>query len=175
MCTIWGKIKKLTWLQVFILGDVRVIWCNSLGDCLFQICVMNFVEIVIDFSLHITSHVSQVFASCTHYTCYSLLNSVHVIVCNFGLVNQVWRIPWILCKMCLKLKNLKRIVWNLNFGKIGFKTSVFEKHLISYSCILFIKHDALRSFCIKLLCFFKIFFFRISIDRIYFSTNRNCD
>ena len=46
---------------------------------------MNFVEIVIDFYLHITSHVSQVFASCTHYTNYSLLNFVHVIVCDFGL------------------------------------------------------------------------------------------
>ena len=42
---------------------------------------------------------------------------------------------------------------NLNFGKTRFKTSVFEKHFISYSCILFIKYYALRSFCIKLLCF----------------------
>ena len=52
------QIKKLTWLQAFILGDVRVIWCNSLGDNLFQIYVMNFVEIVLDFYFHITSHVS---------------------------------------------------------------------------------------------------------------------
>ena len=42
---------------------------------------MNFVEIVIDFYLYITSHVSQAFASCTHYTSYSLLNLVHYIVC----------------------------------------------------------------------------------------------
>ena len=41
----------------------------------------------------------------------------------------------------------------MNFGKTRFKTSVFEKHFISYSCILFIKYYALRSFCIKLLCF----------------------
>ena len=53
------KNKKLTWLQAFILGDVRVIWCNSLGDSHFQIYVMNFVEIVIDHYLLITSHVSQ--------------------------------------------------------------------------------------------------------------------
>ena len=33
---------------------------------------MNFVDIVLDFYLHITSHVSQAFASCTHYTSYSL-------------------------------------------------------------------------------------------------------
>ena len=42
---------------------------------------------------------------------------------------------------------------NFNFGKTGFKTSVFEKHFISFSCILFIKYYALRSFCIKLIFF----------------------
>ena len=49
--------KKLTWLQACFLGDVRVIWCNSLSDSLFQTYVMNFVEIVIDYYLQITSHV----------------------------------------------------------------------------------------------------------------------
>ena len=47
----------------------------------------------------------------------------------------------------------------LNFGKTGFKTYVFEKHFISYSCILFINLNSLRSFCTKLLWFFKILFF----------------
>ena len=51
--------KKLTWLQACFLGDVRVIWCNSLGDSHFQTYVMNFVEIVIDYCLHITSYVSK--------------------------------------------------------------------------------------------------------------------
>ena len=51
--------KKLTRLQACILGDVRVIWCNSLGNSHFQTYVMNFVEIVIDYYLLITSHVSQ--------------------------------------------------------------------------------------------------------------------
>ena len=78
-------------MQSFILGDVRVVWCNSLGDSLFQSYVMNFVEIVIDFYLHITSHVSQVFASRVNYTSYYLLNFEHVIVCDFGLANQVWK------------------------------------------------------------------------------------
>ena len=82
------QIKKLTWLQVFILGDVRVIWSNFLGDSHFQTYVMNFVEIVIDFYLHITSHVSQVFASYTHYISYSLLNFVHFIMCDFVLAIQ---------------------------------------------------------------------------------------
>ena len=77
------QIKKLIWLQACFLGDVGVIWCNSFGDSLFQIYVMNFVEIVIAYYSHITSHKSQAFASYTHYTSYSLLSFVHVIVCDF--------------------------------------------------------------------------------------------
>ena len=59
--------------------------CNFLNDSLFQTYVMNFVEIVIDYYLHITSHVSQAITNCTHYTSYSLLNLVHDIVCEFVL------------------------------------------------------------------------------------------
>ena len=85
------QIKKLTWLKACFLGDVGVIWCNSLGDSLFQIYVMNFVEIVIAYYSHITSQVTQAFTSCTHYTSYSLLNFVHVIVCDFVLAIQDWK------------------------------------------------------------------------------------
>ena len=70
------------------LGDVRVIWCNSLGDTLFQTYVMNFVEIIINYYLYVTSHVSHAIASCTHYTSYSLLNLVHEIVCECVLAIQ---------------------------------------------------------------------------------------
>ena len=56
----------------------------------FKFFVMNFVDFVIDCYSHITSHASQVFASCTHYMSYSLLNIVHVIVCGYGLTNQVF-------------------------------------------------------------------------------------
>ena len=87
---IMRKIKKLTWLQACFLRDVRVIWCNSLGDSLFQTYVMNNVENVIDYYLHITSHVSHAIASCTHYTSYSLLNLVHDIVCECVLAIQVY-------------------------------------------------------------------------------------
>ena len=59
--------------------------CNFLSDSLFQTYVMNFVEIVIDYYLHITSHVSQAITNSTHYTSYSLLNLVHDIVCEFVL------------------------------------------------------------------------------------------
>ena len=82
------QFKKLTWLQVCFVGDVGVIWCNSLGDSHFQTYMMNFVEIVIDHYLLITLHVSQAIASCTHYTCYSLLKLVHYIVCDLVVVIQ---------------------------------------------------------------------------------------
>ena len=72
-------------MQVCFLGDVGVIWCNSLGDSYFQTYVMNNVEIVIDYYLHITSHVSLAITSCTHFISYSLLNLVHEIVCEVGL------------------------------------------------------------------------------------------
>ena len=49
---------------------------------------MNFVEIVIDHYLLITSHVSQAITSCTHYTSYSLLNLVHDIVCDLVVTIQ---------------------------------------------------------------------------------------
>ena len=84
--------KKLTWLQTCFLGDVRVIWCNFLGDSLFQNYVVNFVEIVINHYLLITSHVSQAIASCKHYTSDSLLNLVHDILCYlyFCITYMIW-------------------------------------------------------------------------------------
>ena len=46
------------------------------------------------------------------------------------------------------------MIENFVFGKSGLNSRVFEKLFISYSCILFIKYYALRSFCIEMLCFF---------------------
>ena len=120
----------------------------------FKFYVMNFLEIVIDFYLHITSNVSQVFASCSHCTSYSLLNFVHVIVCDFGLANWVWKFlefmqnvfeAWEFKENCLKILFLGNWVQN----------KCFWKSFISYSCILFTKYYALKSFCTKLLCFSK--------------------
>ena len=64
--------------------------CGSyMIDSHFKIYVMNNVEnIVIDYYLHITSHVSHDVTSCTYFTSYSLLNLVHEIVCEFGLAIQ---------------------------------------------------------------------------------------
>ena len=49
---------------------------------------MNNVEIVIDYYLHITPHVSHAVTNCTHFTSYSLINLVHEIECEFGLAIQ---------------------------------------------------------------------------------------
>ena len=49
----------------------------------------------------------------------------------------------------------------LFFGRSGLNSYVFEKLLISHSCISFIKYYALRSYYIKLLCFSKFWFFQI--------------
>ena len=116
-------------MQTYVLGDVGVIWCNSIGDSLFQ----NFVDFVFDFYSHITSHVSQAFTSCTHYTSYSLLNFVHAIVCVFGLTNQVWKIPWVFMQNIFdawefKENGLKLLI----LGKLGWKL-VFLKNISSHT------------------------------------------
>ena len=75
-------------MQACSLGDVKIIWCNSLGDIHFQIYIMNNVEIIIDYYLHITLYVSYALISCTHFTSYSLQNFVHGIVCESSLATQ---------------------------------------------------------------------------------------
>ena len=88
------------------------------------------------------------FASCTHCTSYSLLNIVHVIVCVFWSDQPSLKLLWVLfvqnifCGWVFK----GRMIKNLNFGKTRFKTCVLEKHFISYSFILFLLFNVLRSF-----------------------------
>ena len=142
----------------------------------FKFYVMNFVDFVFNCYTHITSHVIQAFASCTHYTSYSLLNIVHVIVCVSRSNQPSLQLLWVFVQNIFCIREFKgRLFENLNFGKTGFKTCVLEKHFISYSCILFLIFNALRSFFSKTRLFFlKCCFSRISIDPICFSINRNC-
>ena len=81
----------------------------------------------------------------------------------FDLTNQVCKYFEFLCKTYLVFENLKGECFeNLNFGKTGFKTYVLEKYFISYSCILFLIFNALRSFFKNQVFFFfsKILFFK---------------
>ena len=139
----------------------------------FKSYVMNFVDFVLNCYSYITSHVSQVFACFIHYTSYSLLNIVHVIVCVFDLTNQVCKYFEFLCKIDLMLENLWRMFENLNFGKTGFQTCVFEKLCISYSCILLIFFNALRILCKNLVVFSKLcFFHNFDQSRLYFDQSK---
>ena len=124
----------------------------------FKLYVMNFLEIVINCYSHITSHVSQVFASCTHYTSYSLLNVIHVIVCDFVLAIQDWKFLDF-DKMCLKFEIWGKIDWKSCFWKIWVKYKCFWKtlHLILMHSI----HKILcfEEFLHKIALFFKILVF----------------
>ena len=105
-------------MQACFLRDVGVIWCNSLGDSLFQMYVMNFVEIVLDYYSHITLHVSQAFTSCTHYTSYSLLNFVHVIVCDPVLAIQDWKFIDFNAKCVTVFRPLKQLIKPRELAKL---------------------------------------------------------
>ena len=123
----------------------------------FKFFVMNFVEFVIDCYSHITSYVSQVFASYTHYTSYSLLNFVHIIVCVYGLTNHVLQILWILCKINLLLENLWRMQELLFLGNLGLKFLIWKSH-----------HSILMHFVLKFQCFELILNF-FSKNCVFFS------
>ena len=141
------QIKKLTWLQAYVLEDVRVIWCDSLGVCLFQILCDEFCRLCVWFLF--TYHLTCISNCCFLHTLHKLLFAklcTCYCVC-FWFDQPSLKIPWVLCKTYLMLENLREWIENLDVGKTGFKTCVFEKHFISYSCILFIKFNALRSFC----------------------------
>ena len=129
----------------------------------FKFYVMNFVDFVFNCYTHITSHVTQAFSSCTHYTSYSLLNIVHVIVCVSRSDQPSLQLFWVFVQNIFWVWEFKgRMFENLNFGKTGFQTCVLEKHFIPYSCILFIIFNALRSYFFKYLVIFsKILFFQI--------------
>ena len=159
-------------MQAYFLGDVGVIGCNSLGDSYFQTYVMNNVEIVIDYYLLITSHVSHAFTSFTHFTCYSLLS----------IWNSVWicfghpRLCFLWCLMQNMFKFWKNLCfWWLKplFWSFGLKTHVSDKLLNSFSCISFMKLFWLSVFCINFCNFSKKNqFSKISIDWICFSTDQ---
>ena len=142
---------------------------------------MNFVDFVFNCYTHITSHVSQAFANCTHYTSYSLLNIVHVIVCVFGLTNQVCKYwvfkqnnfdAWKSYGKCLKILILGKLGLKLCFWKTLHHIPMHFVH--QFQCFkMFLK----RVFVIFKNCVFSQNFcepLSNSIDPIYFSISRNC-
>ena len=126
---------------------------------------MNFVDFVFNCYSHITSHVSQVFASFTHYTSYSLLNIVHIIVCVFGLNFYTKQIRCLrIYEECLKILILGKLVLKLVFLKN------FASHTHAYESYF----SMLGGFYAKTGLFFQnCVFSGISIDQDCFSINRN--
>ena len=92
---------------------------------------MNNVEIVIDYYLHIASHVSHDVTSYTHYTSYSLLNLVHEIVCEVSLAIQDYMFLDFDTKYVYWLSFGDTKCKNLIFGRSGLNSNVFEKLLNS--------------------------------------------
>ena len=103
-----------------------------------------------------------------------MLNIVHVIMCVFGLTNQVYKYFEFLCKIDLMLENLWRMFENLNFGKTGFKTCVL-KNFASHTHAFYSYFSMLGGvYAQNWAVFQNCAFFRISIDRSCFSINRKC-
>ena len=87
------RIKKnaFTGLQVCFLKDVRVIWCNSLCDSHFQINVIDDVENLFDYYLHITFSVLCTLTNCTHYTqIFAKLYTYDCMLFNLAIHNCIW-------------------------------------------------------------------------------------
>ena len=139
----------------------------------FKSYVMNFVDFVLNCYSHITSHVSQTFTSFTHYTSYSLLNIVHVIVCIFGLTNQVCEYFEFLCKTDMMLENLWRMFENLKFGKLGLKL-MFLKNFASHTHALYSYFSMLGGFYAKTGLFFSKlwFFWNFDWSRLFFDQSK---
>ena len=87
------------------------------------------------------------------------------IKCSLILIQNMFNV-WVLRTNWLK---------NLFFERFGLNPFVFEKLLISYTCNSFMKHCALRSFCIKILYFFYKKNSKFLIDQICLSTDRKFD
>ena len=129
----------------------------------FKFYEMNFVDFVIDCYLHITSHVSQVFASSCYCMClWSDQPSLQLL--------------WILCKIDLMFENFWRMQEILILGNLSFNSCFWK----SYHHILIHLVPQCQCFELFLNVFSKTVFFLnfseplpVSIDPIYFSINRN--
>ena len=141
----------------------------------FKFYVMNFVDFVINYYTHVTTHVTQVFSSCTHYTSYSLLNIVHVIVCVFRSDQPSLKLLWVflLCKTYFVSENFKGDCLKiLNLGKLGLKL-VFWKSSSFHSYAFYSLYSMLWAVFSKIKLFSLKFCFSIFlIDPICFSINR---
>ena len=142
----------------------------------FRFYMMDCVDFMLNCYTHITSHVTQVFTSCTHYTSYSLLNIVHVIVCVFWsdqLSLKLLRV-FFLCKTYFMFENFKGgCLKILSLGKLGLKL-VFWKSISSHSHAFYFLFSMLCGVFFKIqVVFSKILFFQIFDWSNLFLINQN--
>ena len=162
----------------------------------FRFYMMDCVDFMLNCYTHITSHVTQVFANCTHYTSYSLLNIAHVIVClsvwptKFEITLSIFFETYFLFENfkggCLKILSLGKLSLKLVFWNSISSHSHAFYFLFSMLCGVFSKiwlfslKFCFSRFSIDLICFrsieisFKIFceLLSISINQNWFSINR---
>ena len=141
----------------------------------FKFYVMNFVDFVL-IAIHISPHMYlKFFATFTHYTSYSLLNIVDVIMCVSQSDQPNLQLLWVLVQNIFCVWECKgRMFENLNFGKTEFNTYVLEKHFISYSCIFIHYIQRFEEFFQKTRLFFsKILFFQnFSWSNLFFDQSK---
>ena len=118
-CSIYLHITCLCTL--FSLDEL--IYCTLLVKLCSTCCVGKMFIIFDHFVLILKSHVFD----CRTWTFGSLCTCY--CVC-FWFDQPSLKIPWVLCKTYLTFEILREWAENLNLGKTGFKTCVFEKHFI---------------------------------------------
>ena len=128
----------------------------------FKLYVINFVDFVFNWYTHITSHATQAFASCIHYTSYSLLNIVHVMMCVSRSDQPSLQLLWVFVQNIFCVWEFKgRMLKILILGKLGFKL-VFWKSISSHSHALYSLYSMLWGVFSKTRLFFsKMLFFQI--------------
>ena len=88
---IYFYFLAFTWLQACFLGNMEVIWCNSLGDGHFQTYVIDNVEILFNYYLHINFYVSHTLTSCTHHSqIFVKLSTYDCVLTNLVILNCIW-------------------------------------------------------------------------------------
>ena len=136
---------------------------------------MNNVEIVIDYYLHIISHISHVVTSCTHYTSYSLLNLVHEIECEVGLAIQDYMFLDFDTKHVYWLSFVDKKCKNLVFGRSWLNSNVFWKTFKLIIMHFIHEINWFEWFPHKTSFVFQKFqISRFLIDRMCFLIDRNC-
>ena len=95
-------------MQAYFQGDVRVIWCNSLGNSYFQTYVIDNVKIVFNYHLHITFYVSHTHTSCTNYTqIFAKFYTYDCMLTNLAILNCIWSDVWM--QILVLIEYLKKI------------------------------------------------------------------